>query len=264
MAFATRFLRPLPRALVFASSSSSYFFNPPRFCCLKFEPFKSFPTNFGSLLCNRVSNRGLAFSGAKGIYQRKSPLIGSQFSKGTILGASVVLGSISLLPNASLVMDDSLMDAPQEDLDASDYVKSAKFFWELALRLWLPFLLCWTVLINLNHPILIVGNVVLFLVSTKPSPLSVYIFVEKLRSSSSQEPHLPNWKKSLVARKIEVEDYKLLCVAKVEMKHQKFTLVGVLGGWWSWPPLSSAHEFIAFMDKLAFLAHRTKSILILG
>lgn len=69
---------------------------------------------------------------------------------------------------------------------------------------------------------------------------------------------------SLVARKIEVEDYKLLCVAKVEMKHQKFTLVGVLGGWWSWPPLSSAHEFIAFMDKLAFLAHRTKSILILG
>lgn len=72
------------------------------------------------------------------------------------------------------------MDAPQEDLDASDYVKSAKFFWELALRLWLPFLLCWTVLINLNHPILIVGNVVLFLVSTKPSPLSVYIFVEKV------------------------------------------------------------------------------------
>lgn len=72
------------------------------------------------------------------------------------------------------------MDAPQEDLDASDYVKSAKFFWELALRLWLPFLLCWTVLINLNHPILIVGKVVLFLVSTKPSPLSVYIFVEKV------------------------------------------------------------------------------------
>ncbi|XP_038903549.1 uncharacterized protein LOC120090109 [Benincasa hispida] len=260
MAFAPKFLRPLPRAFVFASSSSSSFFNPVRFCCVKFQHFKSFPTNFGSLLCNRISNFRLAFSGANGIYLRKSPLIGSQFSKGTILGASVVFGSISLWPNASLAMDDRLMDAPQEDLDASDYVKSAKIFWELALRLWLPFLLCWTVLINLNHPILVVGKVVLFLVSTKPSPLSVYIFVEKLRSSSSQEPHLSNWKKCLFARKVEVEDYKLLCVAKVEMKHQKFTLVGILGGWWKWPPFSSDDEFIAFMDKLAFLAHRLKSI----
>lgn len=60
----------------------------------------------------------------------------------------------------------------------------------------------------------------------------------------------------LVARKVEVEDYKVLCVAKVEMKHQNFTLVGVLGGWWKWPPLSSDDEFIAFMDKLASLAHR--------
>ncbi|KAL0554849.1 hypothetical protein IC582_008777 [Cucumis melo] len=255
MAFASKFLRPLPRAFVFASSSSSSSssFNPARFCCAKFEPFTLFPTNFGSFLCNRLPNLRLAFSGAKGIYL---PLIGSQFSKRTILGTSVVLGSISSWPNASLAMDDRLIDASQEDIDTSDYVKSAKNFWELALRLWLPFLLCWTVLINLNHPIVVVGKVVLFLVSTKPSPLSVYIFVEKLRSSSSQEPHLSNWKKRLVARKVEVEDYKVLCVAKVEMKHQNFTLVGVLGGWWKWPPLSSDDEFIAFMDKLASLAHR--------
>ncbi|XP_008443552.2 uncharacterized protein LOC103487112 isoform X2 [Cucumis melo] len=224
MAFESKFLRPLPRAFVFASSSSSSSsFNPARFCCAKFEPFTLFPTNFGSFLCNRLPNLRLAFSGAKGIYL---PLI------------------------------DRLIDASQEDIDTSDYVKSAKNFWELALRLWLPFLLCWTVLINLNHPIVVVGKVVLFLVSTKPSPLSVYIFVEKLRSSSSQEPHLSNWKKRLVARKVEVEDYKVLCVAKVEMKHQNFTLVGVLGGWWKWPPLSSDDEFIAFMDKLASLAHR--------
>lgn len=36
---------------------------------------------------------------------KRKILTGSQFSKGTILGASVVLGSISLLPNASLAMD---------------------------------------------------------------------------------------------------------------------------------------------------------------
>lgn len=41
--------------------------------CAKFEPFKLFPTNFGSFLCNRLPNLRLAFSGAKGIYL---PLVG--------------------------------------------------------------------------------------------------------------------------------------------------------------------------------------------
>lgn len=79
----------------------------------------------------------------------------------------------------------------------------------------------------------------------------------------TQECYLMNVQR-LVARKVEVEDYKVLCVAKVEMKHQDFTVVGVLGGWWKWPPLSSDDEFIAFMDKLASLAHRLKSILIIA
>lgn len=43
---------------------------------------------------------------------------------------------------------------------------------------------------------------------------------------------------SLYAHKVEVQDYKLLCLARVEVKDQKFTVVGILGGWWALPRLS--------------------------
>ncbi|XP_022152133.1 uncharacterized protein LOC111019921 [Momordica charantia] len=253
MASLAKLLRPLPRAFVFASSSSSSsssFFNSARFSCTRFEPSKSFPKNFGSLLCNRVSN--FRFKISDTIYlRRKCLLVGSQLSRGTILGASVVSGSISLWPNVSLAMDDGFMDDRQDDLDALDNGKPEGTLWELALRLWLPFLFCWTVLTNLNHPLLVASKVILFLLSTKPSPLSVYIFVEQLCHSSCQEPRLSNEKKCVVASKVEVQDYKVACVARVEIEHQKITLLGILGGWWELPPPSyTAHQFNVFLDKL--------------
>ncbi|PON84239.1 hypothetical protein TorRG33x02_199930 [Trema orientale] len=48
--------------------------------------------------------------------------------------------------------------------------------------------------------------------------------------SMRQEPHLYGVK-SLYAHKVEVHDYKLLCLARVEVRDQKFSLVGILGGW---------------------------------
>lgn len=40
---------------------------------------------------------------------------------------------------------------------------------------------------------------------------------------------------SLYAKKVEVQDYKLLCLAKVELKEETISLVGILGGWWTLP-----------------------------
>ncbi|KAG6716048.1 hypothetical protein I3842_04G027800 [Carya illinoinensis] len=56
--------------------------------------------------------------------------------------------------------------------------------------------------------------------------------------SMRKEPHLYR-KKSLYAKNVEVQDYKLLCIARVELKEEKFTLVGILGGWWALPRLFS-------------------------
>ncbi|GJV17903.1 hypothetical protein Tco_1363226 [Tanacetum coccineum] len=37
---------------------------------------------------------------------------------------------------------------------------------------------------------------------------------------------------SLHAQKLEVEDYSVFCIAKVEIGEQKYTLLGIMGGWW--------------------------------
>lgn len=42
---------------------------------------------------------------------------------------------------------------------------------------------------------------------------------------------------SLYAKKVEVQDYKLLCLAKVELKEETISLVGILGGWWNLPTI---------------------------
>lgn len=60
---------------------------------------------------------------------------------------------------------------------------------------------------------------------------------------------------SLYASKVEVQDYKLLCLADVEVRDQKFTLVGVLGSWWPIPHLP-------FWEAFSFVRNRIGSILV--
>nr|KJB70902.1 hypothetical protein B456_011G095100 [Gossypium raimondii] len=70
---------------------------------------------------------------------------------------------------------------------------------------------------------------------TKPSPSSIYLFVEKLcHGYMRQKPHFYKYK-ALHASKVEVQDYKLLCLAIVEIGDEKIRLIGILGGWWSLP-----------------------------
>ncbi|KAG4179359.1 hypothetical protein ERO13_A10G102700v2 [Gossypium hirsutum] len=65
----------------------------------------------------------------------------------------------------------------------------------------------------------VITRILLFLLSTKPSPSSIYLFIEK----------------ALHASKVEVQDYKLFCLAIVEIGDEKIRLIGILGGWWSLP-----------------------------
>ncbi|XP_059282368.1 uncharacterized protein LOC132036138 isoform X3 [Lycium ferocissimum] len=108
-------------------------------------------------------------------------------------------------------------------------------------KLVVPLLLVITVLMNWGHPMIITAKVTLILLTTKPSPLSVYVLVEQLRHQAvHQQPFVYKFK-SLYAKKVEVADYLFLSLAKVELKDQEFILVGILGSWWSFP-LSSWQE----------------------
>lgn len=78
---------------------------------------------------------------------------------------------------------DALVDNACEDLlDLPEEEEHPHQLWTLARKFWLPaFLLC-TVLTNLDNPImLLLIKVTLFLLSTKPNPYSVYIFVDQVR-----------------------------------------------------------------------------------
>lgn len=54
---------------------------------------------------------------------------------------------------------------------------------------------------------------------------------------------------SLYAKKVEVDDYTVLCIAKVEIGDQKYTLLGILGGWWVFEMTSLRSALSGFRTK---------------
>lgn len=62
---------------------------------------------------------------------------------------------------------------------------------------------------------------------------------------------------SVYASKVEVKDYKLLCLAAVEVRDQKFTLVGILGTWWTLPRLPSWEAFSLVKIRLGSILLKT-------
>ncbi|XP_038702872.1 uncharacterized protein LOC119999403 isoform X2 [Tripterygium wilfordii] len=184
---------------------------------------------------------------------------GSRLNIGSILRVSVIIGSFSFSPQVAYAMDDCgiLEDDYRVDLSgASDVEEDQRAIRAFVRKLWLPVLFFFTVLVSWDHPIALASKVILFLLSTKPNPLSVYVFVEQLcHQYKRQDPRLYG-SKSLYASKVEVQDYKILCVARVVISNQRFTLVGILGGWWALP-LSSG-LFSALRDSSSI--HPRKSL----
>ncbi|TXG54695.1 hypothetical protein EZV62_019951 [Acer yangbiense] len=140
----------------------------------------------------------------------------------SMFGASVIIGSVSFQPHFAYAMDehDILLDDYHGELSgASSMEESSLAFGAFVRKFWLPAFFLFTVLINWDHPIMLATKIIVLLFSTRPSPLSVYLYIDQ----------------SLYAKKVEVQDYKLLCIATVEVADQKLTLVGILGGWWALP-----------------------------
>ncbi|XP_012081262.1 uncharacterized protein LOC105641318 isoform X3 [Jatropha curcas] len=135
-------------------------------------------------------------------------------------------------------------------LDSSDRERDSPVAWMFLKKFWLPAFCFLTVLVNWDHPIILITKVALFLLSTKPSPLSVYVFVEQLCDRSMRQQPYMYFLKSLYANKVEVQDYKFFCLATVEVKGQTLTLLGVLGGWWALPLSQTA--FSVFLDSVLY------------
>ncbi|XWS30383.1 hypothetical protein CRYUN_Cryun24cG0112700 [Craigia yunnanensis] len=228
MAWTAKFLLPIRQSF----SQSRQLFHG------KIGPLRRWAESIEPKLQNRASNFDYKLN-----IQRKYVgdfcFLGSRNTK-SIFGVSVVFGAVYCWPRFTYAMDglDIYVDDYHiESFDASEGEDDQHKLWMLMRKLWLPVLFVFTVLVNWDNPFAVATRILLFLLITKPSPSSIYLFVERLCPGyMCQKPHLYRFK-SLHASKVELEvqDYKLICLARVEIGDRKLHLIGILGSWWSLP-----------------------------
>ncbi|KAL1077440.1 hypothetical protein V6Z11_D10G095300 [Gossypium hirsutum] len=210
MAWTAKFLLPFRQSF---SQSRNLFHG-------KIRPLKTWVHIFETKLQSRASKFEYMLS-IQRKYVQDCCFSGSRHMR-SIFDASVMFGAVYCWSHISHAMDglDIFADDNHlESFDASEGEDDRHKLWLLMRKLWLPLFFIFTVLVNWDNPFAVITRILLFLLSTKPSPSSIYLFVEK----------------ALHASKVEVQDYKLLCLAIVEIGDEKIRLIGILGGWWSLP-----------------------------
>ncbi|XP_057983874.1 uncharacterized protein LOC131168455 isoform X5 [Malania oleifera] len=209
MAFALRLLRPVRASL---SVTAAPLFPLPRSLFRgQSNPLQTWIRGLEPVLQNRVSNIQCKLN-TQGICI--SP--GSILRMGSLICASVVIGSINVRPRVAHAMDglDILVDDHNEKmLGTSNLEEDQCAFSAFIKKFWLPV---------------------------------VFLF----RSQAMLQDPLLHKFKSLHAKKVEVEDYKVLCLARIELRDQKFTLIGILGSWWVLPPSPLQGAFSALSKAL--------------
>ncbi|VFQ58556.1 unnamed protein product [Cuscuta campestris] len=163
---------------------------------------------------------------------------GDTFTLYNAVGLSALLGSLNSWRHDAYAMDEefgALLDDGYKLglLENPKTKKDHRVFLVLLKKLVVPIFLVVTIFLNWGHPLIIVAKVTLTLYVTKPSPLSIYFFVEE----------------SLHANKVEVEDYGIFCLADVELKDQKLTVFGFLGSWWVLHVSSPEEGFSALKSR---------------
>lgn len=157
----------------------------------------------------------------------------SSFMIRGILGLSVLTGSVNLRPQIGYCSN--VDDHPVGMLDKFHPDEDRRALLSILRKLIVPIVLFTTVLMNWGHPIVIAAKVALILFTTKPSPLSVHLYVEELRHQSVWRLPFTYPFQRYFDEEVEVEDYMFLCLARVKLKGKKLALVGILGTWWALP-----------------------------
>ncbi|XP_039045814.1 uncharacterized protein LOC120185746 [Hibiscus syriacus] len=224
-AWTAKFLLPIRHSL---SQSQKLFHG-------KIGPLKTWVHSFEPKLQNRASKFEYKIN-IQREYVQGCCLSGSR-SMRSIFGVSVLFGAVYCWPRFSYAMDGLDIFADYNHLESFDASEGEDDRQTLVVdeELWLPLFFIFTVLMNWDSPFAVSTRILLFLLSTKPSPSSIYLFVEKLRHEHMRQKPFFYRFKSLHASKVEVQDYKLLCLATIEIGDQKLWLIGILGGWWSLP-----------------------------
>lgn len=103
-----------------------------------------------------------------------------------------------------------------ESFDASEGEDDRQKLWLLMRKMWLPVFFVFTVLGNWDNPFSIAIRILLFLLSTKPSPSSIYLFVERV---SKRYFHLAAWVYHLTIKFIKLDEYCVVSTQLGDMLH---------------------------------------------
>eukprot|EP00250_Pteridium_aquilinum_P004105 c14341_g1_i1 orf=526-1272(-) len=170
--------------------------------------------------------------------QLTHPISVKQFFRAGGIAAAAAFASSSsgcrriLYCQETAVADDS---PAQDQFIEWDDDRSPLFLW--LRRLWVPLLMVMTVAMGWHYPLSLGINLVFLLWSTKPTPSSIYIWVEEKRLQAAQRTHgLSRLRAQLsnasLMTHVEVRDYGVACLARVSSLSQKMLMIGVLGDWW--------------------------------
>ncbi|KAH8964656.1 hypothetical protein BDL97_04G078300 [Sphagnum fallax] len=165
---------------------------------------------------------------------------GVKYHTGSILGLTLATSYLSRWHGLS---DTVQCEQNQQARVTACSVKEGKFdegqepLVEWLQRLWVPALVLLTVATGYQYPFSLFVTLVFLMWSTKPTPLSIYVWVEKRRLKQAYEKrNLDSLKDKLnptaTVMHVEVRDYMLFCLASVTSLTENSTMVGCLGDWW--------------------------------
>ncbi|XP_057856012.2 uncharacterized protein LOC131065518 isoform X2 [Cryptomeria japonica] len=157
---------------------------------------------------------------------------GCKLYLGKVLGYSFLTGLLCPPPLYALAEADQRTNFLDQSVRSGMQDEGPPKFLLWARKLLIPMLLVMTVVMGWNYPVSLAINVVFILLSTKPTPSSIYLWVEEWRQQNLLESHGFDWLKLGKPLHVEVQDYKLLCLAQVTSLNQKMLMIGILGEWW--------------------------------
>ncbi|CAM6092365.1 unnamed protein product [Calypogeia fissa] len=112
-------------------------------------------------------------------------------------------------------------------------------------KLWVPSLCVLTISLGWHYPLSLILNLLFLMWTTKPSPSSIYVWVEQIRQENILNATGIDRVKAQAAgvMHVEVRDNMLFCLARVTSLTKRSTLLGFLGDWWVIYSSSSAIHY---------------------
>lgn len=161
-------------------------------------------------------------------FLQKLNLSGRKLFSGSFLGLSAVAGVMYKQSTVVHAMDDYADSGKPSGFLKEDLEN----LWSLIKRFQLPAVFLITILLGWRHPITLAINVAALLFCTKPNPSSIHIFIEELRQRDVHHGPSLYISKLFYVKKVDIQDFTLLCFGTIELRDMKLDVVGVLGGWW--------------------------------